>query len=63
VTMSARKAKRRVMDMMASTVMVSFRWMAADPESAALMRRIQSNTGRVMNALKQAVKEAEQCRR
>lgn len=57
--MSARKAKRRVLAMMANTVVLQFRWVAGDPESARIMRWLGVNTGRVVNLLRRAVREHE----
>lgn len=57
--MSARKAKRRIVDMMASTVVVQFRWMANDAEGARILRFLKSNASRAANELRKAIRNHE----
>jgi hypothetical protein len=56
--MSVRKAKRRVVEMMASTVVLQFRWMCGDDESRRILRWLKLNNSRVVNMLRKAVKDA-----
>jgi hypothetical protein len=58
--MSARKAKRRVVDMMASTVRLELRWMRGDPEGERIMRWLQTNTGRAANMLRAAMRNSHE---
>jgi hypothetical protein len=57
MTMSVRKAKRRIVAMMASTVRITLRWLAPDAESARLMRQLLRDSGRVKSAMRAALKE------
>lgn len=59
MTMSVRKAKRRVVAMMASTIVVQFRWLARDQEGARILRWLSSNNTRVVNALRKAIKDEQ----
>lgn len=58
--MSARKAKRRVVDMMASTVRVELRWMASDAEGRRVAAWLRRNQGRWASMLRQHMKDAAQ---
>lgn len=58
MTMSARKAKRRIADMMASTVRIELRWMAGDAEGRRVAAWLRRNQGRWASMLRQYMREA-----
>lgn len=58
MTMSARKAKRRVVDMMASTVRIELRWMASDAEGRRVAAWLRRNEGRWASMLRQYMRDA-----
>jgi hypothetical protein len=55
--MSARKAKRRVVDMMASTVTVDLRWMMNDPDAARIQAWLKANRGTASSRLHRAMRQ------
>ena len=56
MSMSARKAKHRIVDMMASTIVMQFRWIAKDAEGARILRFLKSNASRAANELRKAIR-------
>ena len=57
--MSARNAKRRIVEMMASTFVLQFRWMCGDDESRRILRWLKLNNGRIVNMLRKRLKDAQ----
>ena len=57
MSMSARKAKRRVVDMLASTVVVNLRWMSGDPEGERVRAWLAASSSTAAHLLRRAMRE------
>lgn len=55
--MSARKAKRRAVDMMASTMRLDLRFMGGDAEGERVRAWLSANRGRAAQVLRAAMRE------
>jgi hypothetical protein len=54
---SARKAKRRVVGMLASTVVIDLRWLSGDAEGERVRAWLAANRGTAAHLLRRAMRE------